>query len=305
MPNISTLSPIKLLPLREEVSALRSPRDSQTIYHNWKYLNELGKGYNKLIQIANQMTREIKRIEGHNVLGFDFFPFCIYTVPLELRPPDSGSYTSGYNWSTVRVRGGAVLINSVNTGSSWVYGTDQSLYPDYSTLTFQWQSPIDIIVPPGSNQYWFWVEQLSSSVSGSMNWLQYATSSAITTTGVQTPWASWPSASFQHIPIGYVDNVTNASVQDLLVRQFQRTDITQEGTTSGSYIPMNICINGVMETVYVNAYSAIQNITNPMMGAILSNGVLALQSITNNNYYQIATAQDSGYTVLTVAQTHV
>ena len=239
-----------------EYSLLRSPKDSDSPWQMRKIFDQYGKQINALSEQVKYFHRIMDAKidpEAKRQLDFDFFPFKIYTVPIVLRQPDSGSYSSDSNWRTVRVRGGAVLTETVDTASSWVYGTDLSPWPDSNISPLPWLKNVDYIVPTGSNQYWFWIEQLSSSISGTMYWLQQASASNVSSTSVQIPWSTFPSASTSHIPIGYVDNATSASVHQMFTRQYQRTDVVSTGG-SGSYIPIPACLNGTASILYVQGY---------------------------------------------------
>ena len=242
-----------------EYSPLRSPKDKDSPYQSRKIFNQYADQINILTQNVKQLYRESQRKNDPNVKrlqDFGFFPFQIYTIPDIFRPQNSGSYTSGSNWTTVRVRNGQVLTSFVNYSSSFVYGTDGVQYPDSNYFNPSWTANVDYIIPSGSNQQWFWIEELSSSVSGSNYIVQSSTSSNVSSTYVQSPWFNYPSASNNHIPIGVVDAVSSASIHQLLIRQFLRTDVMSTGgTTSGSYIQLIACsIDGVNSTIFVLGY---------------------------------------------------
>jgi hypothetical protein len=196
-------------------------------------------------------------LNERKTLDLDFYPFKIYSLADEFRGPDLYSpYILSNNWTTFRIRNGAVLTSQVNITGSSVAGTDKYVYPDINTFYLGWVPGVDIVVPTGSNQYYVWIESLTGSyaVSGSSYVIQYATSSQVQSTYVQTPWVTFPSASSIHIPIGYIDNVSSASIQRPFVRQYLRTDVLYAGGGSGSYIPLSACVNGQMVTIYVNGY---------------------------------------------------
>ena len=251
--NISTLTPIKQMPKPEEVSILRPTTDSATIYNAWRRENELVKSYNQILGIVNQMSREIDKLKLRKVIGLDFYPFCIYSVPSQFRQADSGSYTNDWNWSTVRIRNGAVLTSVVDTSGSSVYGTDNAWIPDDNTVNGDWNATMDYIIPAESDKWYFWIEALSSSVSGSSYFIQNASSSNIPLAYIQSPWTSFPSASVNHIPIGFCDNFNSASSNTLVIRQYQRTDVVSTGG-SGSYVSIPACLNGTASVLHVMGY---------------------------------------------------
>lgn len=272
MPSISTLSPIKKLPKPEEVSVLRSPRDSSTLYNSWKRDAEVINSQNKLVELMNQMSRELEKIKGRKKLDLDFYPFKIYTLADQWRGfGSSGSYSLSNNWQTVRVRGGQVLTNRVDYSGSFVYGTDNSIFPDYDTFPIGWNYQYDIVIPPTSSQYWFWIESLTGSLSGSNYILQYGTGSQIASYYVQTPWSTFPSASTTHIPIGYVDNNSSSSIQRLMVRQFLREDLISNGGSNSSTSTQWFIYAG-MGTSYLNCY--IWDPTTGISGSVLTSVAL-------------------------------
>ena len=247
--------PTKRVEKVSEYSPLASPKERNSPWQMRKTFNQFADQINNHTQQIKQTQRDTQRSNNPNIKrlsSFDFFPFKIYTIADVFRPQNSGSYTTGSNWQTVRIRNGQVLTSFVNYTSSFVYGTDGTQYPDSNYFNPAWTSGIDYIIPPSSSQYYFWIESLSSSVSGSNYCIQSATSSNIPSTYIQSPWFNYPSASNTHIPVGYVDNMTSASVHQLLIRQFQRTDVVATGgSSSGSYLQLIACINGVNTTIYV------------------------------------------------------
>ena len=220
--NISTLSPIKALPRPEEVSNLRSPRDSSTVYNAWKREYEIVKNYNQLAQTVNQLTREMKKLRGRQKLGLDLFPFCIYNPPSDFQPnPPSGS-----NWNLANIRGGYVFTSTFDTGSTWVHGTDRKEANAYLNIF-----PSDItmgqyIVPTGSANYWFWVEKSGSAMSGSPYFVRYsATPQTPDSTGNPNGWNNWPLPVRTYYMIGYADTQTSGAYNIMLFRQIQVGDI--------------------------------------------------------------------------------
>lgn len=249
--NISTLTPIKQLPRPHEVSHLRSPRDSDAIYSAWKRENEIVKGYNQVIGILNQMTREIKRLEGRRTQDFDFFPFKIYNLPDEFQV---NSFSSD-NWRKVNIRGGYVFTQTFDTGSTFVNGTDRMEPVAYQNIL----SPPpynagQYTVPTGSAQYWFWVEKSGSFVSGSPYFLRYA-SNPLTPDSASNPngWTNWPSASANNYVLGYADTSTQAPNNTMIFRQIQVGDIV---TSPVNYITMSVCDTNTGQTMewWISAY---------------------------------------------------
>ena len=222
------------LPKSHEMSSLDSMRSSDSIYKQWSKISELSSGHNSLIQVINQMTRDIKRLSDRLTIGLGFFPFKIYTVPNFFRPTtDQLQYTASANWRTVRVRGGYVFADYIST-QSYVQGTDgMELYTDLSTLPSSSVGYYDIQVPESQSMFWFFIEQSGSKTSVSSSYyLRYAatTPASYSAIGNPHPWVSFPSASFgtssyQYYPIGWCDSNTSGSTNNLLIRQIQRTDI--------------------------------------------------------------------------------
>src|SRR5579872_5314120 len=164
--NISTLNNISLLPSPSEFSSLRSPTDSDSIFHLYKKVAEVCRGYNASIQVINQLSRDLKKLSERQTLDLNLFPFKIYTLPSSLRPGnDQQQYTGSLNWRTVRVRSGLVLTNVVST-ASFVHGTDLQQNYAYDNFLIQTIGVYDIQVPANTTQYWFWIEQSGSNFSG-------------------------------------------------------------------------------------------------------------------------------------------
>lgn len=228
--NISTLTPIKLLPKPEEVSQLRSPRDSATISYAWKRELQIVNCLNQTVQVVNQLAREIKKIGERKTLGLDLFPFKIYNLPDEFQSNASGSAD---NWLTMNIRGGYVFTATENTASVFVNGTDRMEAVSYLSIL---QNPLNTgqyTVPTASSQYWFWVETSGSSVSGSPYFVR-ASNTPQTPDNAFNPngWTNWPSASAGNYLIGYVDTVTSGANNRALIRQIQVGDILSEALPS-------------------------------------------------------------------------
>jgi len=237
--NISTSTQITPLPKAHEASALRPKRDSDNIQTLWKKLNEAIISQNKSNQLINQLSREFKKLKERGTMDFGFFPFEIYTLPVEFRPTgDIAQYTASINWRTVRIRGGLVLTETVSTGS-FVWGTDMMQNYSYdSILPPSNVGTYDIQVPQNTPQYWFWIENSgSANISGSSQYyLRYSADPTMADDiGNPVPWATFPSASSNYIPIGYVDTATSGSINVIYSRQFVNSDIIlQGGASSGS-----------------------------------------------------------------------
>lgn len=240
--NISTLSPLTNLPKPHEMSSLRSPRDADSIYKLWQKLYQVVERDNKISQLMNQMSREFKRLEGQDVVDFEFFPFKIYTVPTIFRPQtDQAQYTSSINWRTVRVRGGLVLTTLVTTGS-YVNGTDgMQNYAYYNYLPANSVGSYDIQVPANTPQYWFWIETSGSYSVGSPSpyYLRYSsTPQTPDSSGNPNGWSGFPSTTNNlgspNLVIGYVDTYTSSSQNHAYVRQILDTDVLAAGTNISS-----------------------------------------------------------------------
>lgn len=247
--DISNLSPITYIPKPTEASALRSPRDRDSVYKLWQFVHKSVERCNQLSEIVKQQNRDIKRLQDRRVLDFDFFPFKLYNVPDQFRPQvDTMQYTASANWRTFRVRGGLVLTQFVSTGS-FVNGTDgmqnysyYNFYPGTSPATV---GTYDIQVPLNTSQYWFWIEQTGSfsnaALSGSPYYLRYGSNPATASApGNPNGWINFPSASVStsgsYFPIGYVDTATSGSQNYAFVRQMQVGDVLSSGTNSGSIV---------------------------------------------------------------------
>lgn len=256
--NISNLSPLVPIPNSFEMSEQNSPRDSNSSYKQWVKLREQAIAINKLNSMINQMSRDIKKIGERKVLDFDFFPFKLYTMPVELRPSvDQAQYTSSANWRTVRVRGGLVLTNIVSA-SSYVNGTDgMQNFAYYNYLPSASVGFYDIQIPISQSQYWFWVQTSGSTTpTSSNNYLRYgANPTVFNAISNPKPWSNFPSASSNtasvfNYPIGWCDTQTSGSENYMFVRQIQTTDITSAATNPTTFTA-SICENGTFNTYQI------------------------------------------------------
>lgn len=256
MPSPATPIPNQPKWAPREFSRYRNPRDNGSPMTQWKNELTYAQQINALTEFCKVIWKELAKVKGP-ISTLDMHPFRIYSIPnvLYYNSVDSGST----RWRTFNVRNGCVLTDVVSTGSV-VFGTDgmpctlvdQNIYP----------TPIgtgsSVVVPNLTPQYWFWIEKpLTGSFpapTGSYI-LRHGPNPAAASTGNPNPWDTFPSASSNHWPIGYVDTYTSASQYQAYVRQFQRTDITTSGG-GGHYVTMSICLDGSAATWYVDAYPA-------------------------------------------------
>ena len=255
--NISSFNTLKNLPQTHEFSKQRNPRDDGSVQTLWKKVGEVIESSNRQAQFNNQIARDIKRLTERKSLDLDLFPFALYTLPDELRPStDSVYYTSSINWRTVRCRGGLVLTSLIST-SSFVNGTDRCENFAYSSNVPLTVGSYDIQVPLSQSNYYFWIENSGSvpTPTTSSFYLRYGSNptGSIGNDNNPNPWTSWPSASSTHWIVGWCDTVSSASVNNMIVRQIQTTDIT---TTPISYISMSVCENNQSVKYFVAAYKS-------------------------------------------------
>jgi|ERR1035437_1478733 hypothetical protein len=250
--NISTLTPVKTLNKAEEVSQLRSPRDSATIYSAWKRENELVKGINATMQVVNQLARELKRLGGRITQDFDFFPFKIYNLPDEFKL----SASSSINWRTLNVRGGYVLTSKIDSGSCYVNGTDRMEHFAYHNFLHNPISLGQYIIPTGSYNYFFWIETSGSASPDTSSYYLRSSATPQTPDSLLNPngWTNWPSASSGNYIIGFVDTATSAAAHIALVRQVQVGDILSSGLPDAKQF--TVCENGSLDTWFLYGYKS-------------------------------------------------
>jgi hypothetical protein len=260
MPNISTLTPIKQLLKPEEVSHLRSPRDSATAYNAWKREKEIVSSHNQLIQLVNQLCREMKRLGERHTFDLQLFPFKIYNIEdnLQNNPFDSN------NWLNYNIRGGYVFTEKIDTGSCWVNGTDRMEKYSYQSTLNQPTTIGQYIIPANTPKYWFWVET-SSSYSGSEYFIRASATPEtpdVSSTGSNpNGWENWPSVvsssngSGSNYIIGYVDTATSAAYNVALVRQIQVGDILSSAALPEKHLFV-ICEDGAAQYWYLYGYPA-------------------------------------------------
>lgn len=252
MPRPSTPIPNQPKCSPREFSRYRTPRDSGSPSTQWKYQADYAAQINSLTEFCRILWKEISKIRQPKTLGLDMFPFKIYSIPSHYKT----NPTASIDWRTFGVHGGCVLTKFVSTGS-YVFGTDQVKYPDLVTYPF----PIgynNIEVPLNCSQYWFWIEELTSSLPVTGSYIlrhgpNPTVSSNVSGTGSNpNPWTTFPSASSHYLPIGYVDTLTSASSYYPYIRQYLRTDVLSMG--GGNYTSMSVCVNGVAQTWMIDAY---------------------------------------------------
>lgn len=228
------MSLLSSLPEVREMSVLNSPRESNSPQKMYKTINLVKDRTSNLSQMVNNADRDSNHIQTkRNQSDFDFFPFKVYTLSDDFRP-------LGFvdNWHTVRVRGGYVMTDFVQTGS-YVQGCDG--FQDYAdsnyitTLNSSNQiatASYDIMVPSASyGPMWFWIECDIASAPVTYN-LRYAVDPTSGSSGNPNPWATFPSASANYIPIAVCDAYTSASQYTLLIRQILRNDYLGAGTVT-------------------------------------------------------------------------
>lgn len=258
--NISSLTPIKQLPKPEEVSHLRSPRDSATAYNAWRREGEIVKGYNQVIQIVNQLNREVEKLSERRKLDFDMFPFKIYNLPSELQ---SNPFTN--NWLNFNIRGGYVFTSRVDTGSCFVNGTDRMEPFSYKSTIPPAVTKGQYTIPSSSYHYWFWIETSGSSSSGSVDPLAVTSGSNYylrASNNPQTPdnlfnpngWQNWPTASAGNFIIGFVDSATSAAANIAIIRQIQVGDVLSAGSPLPAPKLFTVCENGSLESWYLYGF---------------------------------------------------
>jgi hypothetical protein len=245
----ATPIPIPITTAPREFSSLRSMRDKGSPSTQWKEQIDYAKQINSLTQFVKVLWDQVQKIRQPSVY-IDQHPFKIYSIPPMLYPSDTEKSGS---WRTFKVRGGCVLTDIVSP-SSIVFGTDNEDYPDHQSYNI----PVEqnaIVVPLASPQYWFWIEKLIPPQTNTGSYiLRHGENPASVSTFNPNPWINFPSSSNNHIPIGFVDTNTSGSAGIAYVRQYLRNDVLSTGTSSGSYIEMNVCENERVVTYYVNAF---------------------------------------------------
>ena len=252
--NLSSTNITSLSVIHEQTSTNSNIRDKDSILQQWKKINELVKGYNSLIMINGQLSRKIQEITERKVLDYGFYPFKIYNLIDDFRPNNGvNGYDNTVNWRTVRVRGGYVYQGNYNSASAYVNGTDrmEGIACQYSYFnTSSYDSTIDFVVPTGSSQYYFWINQSGShSVSSSNFYIccgNYPQSASITN---PLPWTSFPTASATNWLIGWADTNSSGSINNMLTHNVLRSDVFVH-----QFISMSVCTNNTLVDYYLPAY---------------------------------------------------
>lgn len=214
-----------------EASSQKSQREPDSMYRMWQFVNTLTDNVNKSNQTVNQLNKDIQKLDDRNKLGFELFPFKIYVLPDIIR----GSNLDNTSWSTVRVRGGFVFTSIVGS-ASYVNGTDMFQQYAYQN-TYPLSSSYDIALGSGAFN-WFWVEK-NQTIAGPAPehsyYLRYGSNPQSASLGNPTPWATFPTANANYIPIGWVDTQSSASINQALIRQFVTNDIVLQGGSSTAW----------------------------------------------------------------------
>ena len=227
-----------------EYSRLRSAKDKGSPGTSWKPMQEYASQLNSLTEFCKSLWKEMANIKKSQAATVEMYPFRIYSPPAwTYNPPSTGSIS----WRSFKVRNGCVLTQKVSM-SSQVFGCDGVKYHDQQYYPLPVENNL-YVVPVSSSQYWFWIEELTSSLPNTGSYLlRYGANPAVASVGNPHPWASFPSASSQYVPIGFVDTNTSGSTQQSYVRQFQRTDVVATGNAIPN-LPVFICndVTGVAE----------------------------------------------------------
>jgi hypothetical protein len=136
-------------------------------------------------------------------------PFRIYQVFSS--PPDSG------DWLRFRVRAGRVMESDASGTDATDADPDQEELQAAATADYT-------TIPTGTANFWFWLE-LSGSGAGLTATVRSAADPSVAGTDNPNPWPSYPLPDATHIPIGWVDTLTNESASVAIVRQLLRTDV--------------------------------------------------------------------------------
>jgi len=263
MSKFPTNLPLKVQPPRFEQSNLVPMRDSTSPYGIWKDVRNHATAINSIIETIGSLYRDVTMLQQSAAPDFKFYPFKLYNLTKDFRPDIENK-----TWRTFTVRAGNVLTKYVDS-RSMVQGTDDVTYTDYNFIP----SPVShgsFEVPISSSNFWVWIHVLTgSAITGSSgsneqyivhygdkNPATNYTSSGKSVGSQSYAWDNFPSSSTQNIPIGYIDTATSGAMGRALVRQYLRSDVLNVGASSGSFIPVNVCINGVDTTLFINGFFA-------------------------------------------------
>jgi hypothetical protein len=75
-------------------------------------------------------------------------------------------------------------------------------------------------------KYWFWIEYDSVGVTAELHYAEDPTTDG---------WDSFPAPDAEHFVIGYADSFNGADDKQLIIRQYQRTDIGSGSGGGGSF----------------------------------------------------------------------
>ncbi len=159
-------------------------------------------------------------------LQFDdptFHPLKIYRFPVCLRAAPNAST----DYAKIRVHAGRYNGTKILNTDGHDLNPADSGYPDFPDLDYlpQESDGGDIQIPPNTSQYWVWVDISNTAVPMvKSGYLGQAVSGNIGSPP-NNGWLQFPNADPNVVPIGWVDDATDAPNNNLYIRQFQKSDI--------------------------------------------------------------------------------
>ena len=161
---------------------------------DWQKFNALAAQVERMagdVALARETLTNLRGTLGNLIAGMH--PFKIYRVPPHLR-----ASTSADDWRKVRVRAGRALGQNISSGTDAATEPDEGGYP----------SVTDITVPAATSAYYIILTVSTAAVTHS---------------------ATPPTESADVIVLGVCDSNTRAATQELVIRQYVRTDIISTG----------------------------------------------------------------------------
>ncbi len=209
-------------------SNVRVPSAGEDARRNWISLAQTASALAGQAGGLQSLKDQVNALKYISRALIDLHPFKIYQLPSLLRANGGDPAT---DWRKFRVRAGRVLETDAD-------GTDADADPTINADPDSERVPlnnIDISVPSGTANFWFWLEISVDEDSATTAVVRYGPDPTVSTYtdganpdnswDTDNPWTNFPKPDSGHVPIGWVDTATAASSNTPIVRQYLRADL--------------------------------------------------------------------------------
>lgn len=201
-------------------SNVKPPQPGEPIRNNWRAIVNLASAASGT-SAGLQTLKDLVAAQPHASRSLvNLFPFAIYQIPSFLRvTPDPAT-----DWLKFRIRAGRVMeTNADGTDSDFDATPDSDPDSEYIPL-----GDGDINVPTGTAKFWFWLE-IGDDDGTTTAIVRYGPDPTAESYSdeweTDNPWDIAPRPDGSHVPIGWVDTLTNQASRTPIVRQYLRSDL--------------------------------------------------------------------------------